>query len=516
MSAVTGRPACARLSGDLLSMLVIPPEIKTLSNEAVVHLQRNPIASRCNDSAKAMQSQCNSAGRLGSDMQVMASWTSGHADTLRRALRMSNQSFAEYLDVAERTVANWRKRPDIIPQPQIQKILDAALERAPDRAKAQFAHLMGEEDSLNKHEQVGIPEKLSATLTVNDDQEEQLERRRLLQSLAALGVGISPLSQALETVRTIFGNAIGYDDRHHLDSWEEGIADYGYSYLTTSPADLIPALAADLVTVRSMIRRIPNSSPEYRGWCRVSGMLSGFMAKTLSNQGQSRDSRQWWDMAQHLGDESGDLNAGLWVRGQRILHGLYENRPFLILSRHVESAIEFGHNYACAGLADVVTAQAQLAVLVGDNRSAEDALHRTESILGQLPSGVTDDASSVMGWGEDKLRYTEAWVYAHIGNEDETDRAAERALQLYPESDTRTPAQIKLVQAFARIRSGDVSEGIRQARAVYEPLASERQTTMLDTLAIRVLNSVPAEARKRSDVDDYRALVRLPPRSRSE
>jgi hypothetical protein len=45
------------------------------------------------------------------------------------------------LGVAVRTVANWRKQPGIIPKPAIQETLDAALERAPDRAKAQFTLL---------------------------------------------------------------------------------------------------------------------------------------------------------------------------------------------------------------------------------------------------------------------------------------------------------------------------------------------------------------------------------------
>lgn len=449
-------------------------------------------------------------------MRVIASWTGGQADALRQALRMSNQSFARYLDVSERAVANWRKQPGIIPKPQIQKILDAGLERASDQARAQFAFLMDDANSLDKDEQAVNPENPSPVVTVEEDQEEQLERRRLLQSLAALGVGISPLSQALETVRTAFGGTVGYDDRHHLDSWEEAIADYGYSYLTTSPDNLIPGLAADLVTVRSIIREISSTSPEYRSWCRVSGVLSGIMAKTLSNQGQSRESRQWWNMAEYLTGESGDLNAGAWVRGQRIIHGLYENRRLQVLSRQVEAATEFGHNYACAGLADVTTGWAQVAVLLDDNRSAEDALHRTESILSRLPSSVTEDTSSIMGWGEAQLRYTEAWVYAHIGDEDETDRAAERALQLYPESDTRSPAQIRLIQAFARIRSGDVSEGVRQASAIYEPLVSEQRTTMLDALAMQILNSVPVEARQRTDVDEYRALVRLSARKTNE
>ena len=57
---------------------------------------------------------------------------------------MTNESYAEYLGVVVRTVAYWRKSPEIIPQQKNQEILDTALERAPDRAKAQFALLMGE------------------------------------------------------------------------------------------------------------------------------------------------------------------------------------------------------------------------------------------------------------------------------------------------------------------------------------------------------------------------------------
>jgi DNA-binding transcriptional regulator YiaG len=67
-------------------------------------------------------------------MQVVETWTAGHADALRRALRMTNESYAGYLGVAVRTVAYWRKSPEIIPQQANQEILDTALERAPERA----------------------------------------------------------------------------------------------------------------------------------------------------------------------------------------------------------------------------------------------------------------------------------------------------------------------------------------------------------------------------------------------
>ena len=73
--------------------------------------------------------------------QVIASWTGGHADLLRQSLRMTNESFAEYLGVGVRTVAYWRERPETVPRPAIQETLDAALEGASDRTKAQFALL---------------------------------------------------------------------------------------------------------------------------------------------------------------------------------------------------------------------------------------------------------------------------------------------------------------------------------------------------------------------------------------
>jgi hypothetical protein len=83
-------------------------------------------------------------------MQVIAEWTGGHADLLRQSLRMTNESFAEYLGVAVRTVAYWRKRPEIIPKPAIQETLDAALERAPDRVRAQFTLLAERGDRTDR------------------------------------------------------------------------------------------------------------------------------------------------------------------------------------------------------------------------------------------------------------------------------------------------------------------------------------------------------------------------------
>jgi hypothetical protein len=112
-------------------------------------------------------------------MQVIATWSGGHADVLRQAFRMTNESYAEHLSVSVRTVANWRGNPEVIPRPAIQEILDVALERAPDRVKAQFAVLIGEAEggSQESSHLESFETSLSAT------SESEIEGSELLESI---------------------------------------------------------------------------------------------------------------------------------------------------------------------------------------------------------------------------------------------------------------------------------------------------------------------------------------------
>ena len=96
-------------------------------------------------------------------MNVVASWTGERADTLRQALRMTNEAFAEHLGVAVRTVAYWRARPDVAPRPVMQEMLDVALARAPEQVRTQFGLLLAE------RKQGQAPSLASSRLSVSDD-----------------------------------------------------------------------------------------------------------------------------------------------------------------------------------------------------------------------------------------------------------------------------------------------------------------------------------------------------------
>jgi hypothetical protein len=56
-------------------------------------------------------------------------------------MRMTNESFAERLGVAVRSVANWEAKPDMVPAPAAQEILDAVLQMATADVQRRFALL---------------------------------------------------------------------------------------------------------------------------------------------------------------------------------------------------------------------------------------------------------------------------------------------------------------------------------------------------------------------------------------
>lgn len=75
-------------------------------------------------------------------MEIITSWNGELADALRRALRMTKDSFADLFGASPRNVANWRQRPDMVPLSARQRALDKALSDASEDAKARFALLI--------------------------------------------------------------------------------------------------------------------------------------------------------------------------------------------------------------------------------------------------------------------------------------------------------------------------------------------------------------------------------------
>lgn len=72
----------------------------------------------------------------------VATWTGHTACLLQKALRMTNEEFAERLGLSDRTISRWHSSPTMTHRSEVQQILDLAYERAGEAVHRRFALLM--------------------------------------------------------------------------------------------------------------------------------------------------------------------------------------------------------------------------------------------------------------------------------------------------------------------------------------------------------------------------------------
>jgi hypothetical protein len=89
-------------------------------------------------------------------MDQVRGWTGQTACALQAALRLSNEAFAEHLGVGVRTVATWHQKSTLRPRPEMQQLLDTALERASAPARARFLVLAGKYEHVESHPQPDV------------------------------------------------------------------------------------------------------------------------------------------------------------------------------------------------------------------------------------------------------------------------------------------------------------------------------------------------------------------------
>ncbi|MER7212993.1 hypothetical protein [Streptosporangium sp. NPDC000239] len=358
---------------------------------------------------------------------------------------------------------------------------------------------------FNLHEDVLFSKKRAS------HEDGEMERRRLLQALAALGVASPPVFDSLQTIRDSVGLSLGRDERLDVEMWEETVSEHGYGYRLTPPQQMLGELAADLVAVKQAMSRAGEHSRMFRSWCRVTGGLSLLMAKTLCNLEQSRQARQWWATALNAAELSGDPDLSSWIKAEQLIHGLYDQRPAPVLLRHADAALNEHGDSAYRGVTGISAARAQVLATLGRSAEAAAEIRRCGEIFERLPDSVTNtrQGRTIESWGVERLNYTQAWVHSYLGNRGRLDEAVSHTHEALDPSDPnpRFRAQLALLQAAGYARSGDVTEGIRHAQAVYQAYPAEQRTIMVTRLAHGVLEAVPTAEWRTHAVADYRELV---------
>lgn len=334
-----------------------------------------------------------------------------------------------------------------------------------------------------------------------DDQD--VDRRRLLQALAALGVASSPPGDALATIRGALAHTLGTD--HSVDDWEEMAADYGYAFLTTPAADLLPELAADVVAIQQALHTARDGAR--RELCRPAGQMVMLMALMIGALGNRREARRWRQAARQVADASGDIDLRVWVRGYDAMQSLHEHRsPQVVLARANEAIVIAAGAGPRAAVLEAMAARAQGLALMDCDEEAEIQVTAMERLFETLPPASLQERMSPRAWPETGLRHTRAWVYANVGHP-EAQQAHEAALALYPPQMLRQRTQIRLLEAMTLVRSGGIGDGLAHAQQALAGLPERQRTIGIRSGAHAVLLVVPeSEHRAAAQFREFLAL----------
>jgi hypothetical protein len=392
-------------------------------------------------------------------------------------------------------------------RPEVAKCLDELLHAGGELialAAAERRQRLADTADVRPHYYVD----LATQLLVGHEGWNDMQRRTFVFGAGGMaGLGLAAPALALETAR--HGLTLTLVQQRAdvaVDEWQEIVTEYGYRYQTAAPTELLDSLIVDVLGIQYAIESQDNEATlqELR---RAGALLAALMAMTVANLGQMSTAKRWWRSARRIAHQSGDVETVTWVRGREVVRALYEQRPLGMILRLVAEAEGHAHRAPPRALPELVSGKAQALALAGRTDDAMATLRYLQELYAGLPSEATADQATIFSWAEDRLRFTESFVYSQLGDVAQATIAQERALAAYPAAYRRGPAQIELQRALCLVRSSDVTEGVRHAQTIMARLSPTEYIRPIFDLSYRVLEAVPIEQHAHSAVAELRDCV---------
>lgn len=335
--------------------------------------------------------------------------------------------------------------------------------------------------------------------------EVDMQRRTVLRALSGLAVSAPALTK-LEALRHGMGTAIGAD----ADEWEQVVADYGYAFYQQSRAFLTEQLTADMTVLQTMIAS--STGARRARLSDAAAHLSVLVAALLFAGGQAELSRRWRRTARQAAADSHNTHTEVLVRAWEVVDGCYDRSrdPVEVLTLSDE-AISLAAGRVSPAIAGLHGGRAQLLALAGRDDEARAEMRRVADITAQLPAVGAGEDESLWTWPEHRLRYTESFVYTHIGDSAAASVAQDRAVALYPQSHARLRTQVELHRAASLIRDGHIPDGLRHAADVLDRLPAEHHNDTLRSVAREVLAALPERETTRPAAAELKARISTAP-----
>jgi tetratricopeptide (TPR) repeat protein len=354
-------------------------------------------------------------------------------------------------------------------------------------------------------EKLEMWERLAAALDMPD-------RARVRLGLApreyepATGGEPDPVLADIETIRQSLTDALDQCTVNEpgVADWEQAALAYGRATRHTAPSRLLHGLSVDFAELAARVRARQPARLQRR-LSYVTAQFAGLVSLELTNLERYGAARRWGRTARMAADEAGDPALSAWVRAQDAYAAFYEGDNYLVSAEVARQAQQLSGRTPSVGAALSAALEARATALVGDERAALAALARAEELLGGLDGeSVT---RSAFGYDEAQLRFHEGNALTHLGQTERAWIAQQRALELYPESDTLDRTLVHLDRAMSLIQSGDVNEGAAYALDKLLKLAPGQRSDLILARARRLATEVGRHSSKIPAARDLRTLI---------
>lgn len=362
--------------------------------------------------------------------RLVQKWTGARADSLRQAMRMTNESFAEHLGVSVRAVAYWRNRPDMIPIQAMQEVLDAALEGAPERARDHFWALQG------------------------------------------AAAGSAPASDGGA------GRLLGSEDPGSLTGWltATSVSDEAFTGLDQAAARLAESHGqAAPVVVLAQARQVQASAQgllragrirhrQATELLRINGRLLAHISLLLSDLGDDRQGEEYGNASLAYLREAGASEAPAWYVLAKIARWRHEYGRAADLAR---AGLDRGGRDPMR--VELACYEANAAAMAGDATRAMSVMKLADDAAASLPPGRM--TLSPWSFPDERMTIFRISVALHTGD---PKRALVCAAAWNPGSVPPRPhviaawAQIRAGAAIARISTGELEGAAEELAPVLE------------------------------------------------
>lgn len=302
--------------------------------------------------------------------------------------------------------------------------------------------------------------------TGHDTEDDEMDRRQLLGSLAVIaGSGVSA-GTLLESLRIIRKSTIELLETQSVssatvDDWEMVVQNYGLYRNRPPLLDLVTQMVLDFDELRRVLS-LPKPLDHQRRLFHSMGELAGLIAINVNDSIDApRETHAWFHVARLAAEEAEDRMLRAWVTAMEGVSYLWYDRPAeraIDLARTAQLLASPAPSVVSAIAASV---EARGHATLGRRREALEAARRTEAIWERLPSEKTATVTQ-LGFCEQNMRFHQEMTYTLVGETAAAKAEQDRVLTL-PAYDRTHSTVIKIDQAYCLVRSGEVDEACRLA-----------------------------------------------------